>query len=132
MFLYMYSVPGPVSNLSVVPGVFEVKISWNPPSERNGIIVVYELGFTIGADVNFINTSDTQYTLRDLPPGSLIITVVRAYTVTGPGNFSDIATSTNMDVRKCIITYLYKVRRICQCSSFKMKLLSIVCGLLSL
>ena len=102
----MYSVPGPVSNLSVVPGVVEVNISWNPPSERNGIIVVYELAFSVGGTIlNNTNTSDTQYTLRDLPPRSIIITIVRAYTVIGPGDFINIDTAT-MDVRKCIIEVL--------------------------
>ena len=91
-----------MSNLSVVPGVVEVSISWNPPSERNGIIVIYELNFFVGGTVlNNTNTSDTQYTLRDVPPDSLVSVVVRAYTVIGPGNFSNIITST-MAVRKCI------------------------------
>ena len=101
MFFYT-TVPGPVSNLAVVPGVVEVNISWNPPSERNGIIAIYELGFSLeGTILNNTNTSDTQYTLRDLPPRSLITIVVRAYTVIGPGDFSNIVTTT-MDVRKCI------------------------------
>ena len=95
-----------MSNLSVVPGVVEVNISWNPPSERNGIIVIYELGFSIGGTIlNNTNTSDTQYTLRDLPPSTSIITIVRAYTVIGPGDVSNIATNT-MDVRKCITEVL--------------------------
>ena len=94
------TVPGPVCNLSVVPGVVEVNISWNPPSERNGIIVVYEVGFAIsGTILNNRNTSDTQYTLRDLPPSSFIGIVVRAYSVIGPGNFT-VATSITMDIRK--------------------------------
>ena len=95
-----------MSNLSVVPGVVEVNISWNPPSERNGVIVVYELGFSVGGTIlNNTNTSDTQYTLRDLPPSTLITTVVRAYTVIGPGDYSNIAKNT-MDVRKCITEVL--------------------------
>ena len=103
-----------MSNLSVVPGVVEVNISWNPPSEHNGIIVIYELGFLINGSgvVNFINTSDTQYTLRDLPPGLLVTIVVRAYSVIGPGNFNNIATCT-MDVRKYFTEVLYRVRRLC-------------------
>ena len=100
--MYNYNaVPGLVSNLSVVPRVVEVNISWNPPSERNGVIVIYELGFSIGGVQNFTNTSDTQYTLRDLSPSSLIAIVVRAYTVIGPGDFTIIVTTTT-DVRKCI------------------------------
>ena len=88
-----------MSNLSVVPGVVEVNISWNPPSEHNGIIVVYEVVSSVSGILNNTNTSDRHYTLRNLPPSSLISIVVRAYTVIGPGNFSDIAANT-MDVRK--------------------------------
>ena len=98
-------VPGSVSNLSVVPGVVEVNISWNPPSERNGIIVNYEVGFSFNAVLNDTNTSDTQYTLRDLPPSSLITIFVRAYTVIGPGSIR-VATTNTMDVRKCITEVL--------------------------
>ena len=94
-----------MSNLSVVPGVDEVNISWNPPSERNGIIVTYEVGFFSNEVINFINTSGTQYILRGVPPSSLVSVSVRAYTVIGPGNFSGVAIST-MDVRKCIIKVL--------------------------
>ena len=115
--MFFCTVPGPVSNLSVVPGVVLVNISWNPPSERNGIIVVYELGFAIGGTIlNNRNTSDTQYTLRDLPPSSFIAIVVRAYSVIGPGNFT-VATSITMDVRKCItVLFIYysRVWRLCR------------------
>ena len=62
----------------------------------------HELGFSVGGTIlNNTNTTDTQYTLRDLPPSSLITTIVRAYTVIGPGNFS-VATTTTLDVCKCI------------------------------
>ena len=91
-----------MSNLSVVPGVVEVNISWNPPSEPNGMIVIYELGFFISGLMKFTNTSDTQYTLRDLPPNLQVPIVVRAYTVIGPGNFSDTVFANTMNIRKCI------------------------------
>ena len=110
------TVPGPVSNLSVVPGVVVVNISWNPPSESNGVIVVYELSFFVSGTILNRNTSDTQYTLRDLPPGSFIAIAVRAYTVIGPGNFT-VAFSNTMDIRKCItVLYIYysRVWRLCR------------------
>ena len=94
-----------MSNLSVVPGVAEVDISWNPPSEPNGIIVNYEVGFFFNGEWNNTNTSDTRYTLRDLPPSSPVSISVRAYTVIGSGNFSVVATNA-MDVRKCTTVVL--------------------------
>ena len=91
-----------MSNLSVVPGVVEISISWSPPSERNGVIVIYEVGFAIaGTTLNYTNTSGTQYTLRDLPPITLFSIVVRAYTMVGPGNISVVNKATT-DVRKYI------------------------------
>ena len=101
----VYTVPGPVSNLSVVPGVAEVDISWNPPSEPNGIIVNYEVGLFFNGELKNINTSDTQYTLRDVSPGLPVSITVRAYTVIGPGNIS-VATASTMAVRKCITIVL--------------------------
>ena len=91
-----------MSNLSVVPGVLEVNISWNPPSECNGVIVTYEVAFSTDSDMqNFDNTSDTQYTLRDLPPKTSVFIAVRAYTMIGTGDFSPANTGTLL-VRKSL------------------------------
>ena len=105
-----------MSNLSVVPGVVVVNISWNPPSEPNGMIVNYEVSSFFNGELKNINTSDTQYTLRDLPPGSFIVIAVRAYTVIGPGNFT-VAFSNTMDIRKCI-TVLYINFIIVECGDY--------------
>ena len=75
-----------MSGVSATPGVVHVDISWNPPMEPNGVIVNYEVGFTISTGVmNYINTSATQHTLRYLPPNTMITFSVRAYTIIGPG-----------------------------------------------
>ena len=54
--------------------------------EPNGVIVNYEVGFTISTGVlNYTNTSATQHTLRYLPPITMVAFSVRAYTIIGPG-----------------------------------------------
>ena len=90
-----------MSGLSADPGVVHVNISWDPPTEPNGVIVNYEVGFTIGTGVlNYINTVDTHYTLSNVSPSTEVTFTVRAYTSIGPGNALFSAVSTP-DIRKC-------------------------------
>ena len=82
------SVPGPVSDLTAIPGIVHIDVSWSPTLERNGVISNYEVCFTIDSAVmNCTNTSATQNTLRlrDLPPNTVVTLSVRAYTIIGPG-----------------------------------------------
>ena len=79
------TVPGPVSGLSATSGIVQLNVSWNPPSEPNGVIIVYEVRFNISGVFSYINTSATQHTLRDLPQNSVVTFRVRAYTIIGPG-----------------------------------------------
>ena len=85
------TVPGPVSDLSATPGVVQLTMSWSPPSEPNGRITMYQISYSIGEE---FNTSATQHTLRDLPPNTVVVFGVRAYTIIGPGeNVTDQATT---------------------------------------
>ena len=101
----MYTVPGPVSGLSVSPGVVQLTISWTPPSEPNGFITDYEVGSNIGGGFIYTNTSDTQLTLRDIPPNTVVAFSVRAYTIIGPGDSVSGLASTSQ-VRKYVIVYI--------------------------
>ena len=84
----MYTVPGPISGLSAIKGVVQIHISWSPPSEFNGIIIVYEVCSNISAGMfSYTNTSATQHTLRYLPPNTVVTFSVRAYTIIGPGEY---------------------------------------------
>ena len=88
------TVPGPVSDLSATPGVVQLTISWSPPSEPNGRITMYQISYSTGVE---FNTSATQHTLRDLPPNTVVVFSVRAYTIIGPGeNVTDQATTTSI------------------------------------
>ena len=85
-----------MSGLSADPGVVNINITWDPPTEPNGVIVNYEVGFTVGTGVlNYINTVDTHYTLTNVSPNTEVALTVRAYTSIGPGNsvFSAVSTT---------------------------------------
>ena len=82
------SVPGPVSDLTVSPGVVHVDISWSPTLEPNGVISNYEVCYRIHSSVmncTYLYTSATQYTLKYFPPSTVVTLSVRAYTIIGPG-----------------------------------------------
>ena len=82
-----------MSGLSATPGV-ELTISWSPPSEPNGHITMYQISYNTGVEYN---TSATQHTLRDLPPNTVVVFSVRAYTNIGPGeNVTDQASTTSV------------------------------------
>ena len=83
----LYTVPGPVSGLTVIEGVIQVTILWSPPFEPNGAIVAYELRSNGSGSLNYINTTDTHHTLRNLPPNTVVAISVRAYTIIGPGEY---------------------------------------------
>ena len=83
-----FSVPSPVSDLTAIPGVIHVDISWSPTLEPNGVISNYEVCYRIhSAVINCTNTSATQYmyTIEYLHPNTDVTLSVRAYTVIGPG-----------------------------------------------
>ena len=76
-----------VSGLTVIAGVIQVTILWSPPLESNGVIVAYELRSNGSGSLNYINTTDTYHTLRNLPPNTVVAFSVRAYTIIGPGEY---------------------------------------------
>ena len=96
------TVPGPVFGLSAISEVVQLQILWSPPSEPNGVIIVYEVYSNVSAGVfSYTNTSATQHTLRDLPPNTVVTFSVRAYTIIGPGEYVTGQTTTG-SVRECI------------------------------
>ena len=68
-------------------GIIQLNVSWTPPSEPNGVIIVYEVCTNSSGVFSYTNTSATQHTLRDLPPNTVVAFSVRAYTIIGPGEY---------------------------------------------
>ena len=102
----MYTVPGPVSGLSATLGIVELTVSWTPPSEPNGVIIVYEVCTNSSGVFSYTNTSATQHTLRDLPPNTVVTFSVRAYTIIGPGEYVTGQASTD-SIRKYNHHYIF-------------------------
>ena len=70
----------------------EIIISWSPPIRPNGIITVYEIRYresTSTGPYNITNTTNTQYSIVGLIPNTSYTIGVRAYTIAGPGEWTD-------------------------------------------
>ena len=96
--------PDMVSNLmSSGSDVDQISITWNQPSIPNGIIIVYEICYR-ESDNNYsfiyVNgTTNTQHIIDGLLPNTSYTVGVRAYTIAGPGEWTD-ETAMTFDIRK--------------------------------
>ena len=65
---------------------------------------MYQVTHNSTGVLNYINTSATQLTLRDLPPNTAVEYSVRAYTIIGPGEaVSNIVSTT--DICECAVIF---------------------------
>ena len=104
MFLLCFQVPGTVVNLTVYTSVTEFRLSWSPPLELNGVIIVYEVCSDSSGREMFscTNTSATNHTQINIPPETSVFTTVRAYTIIGPGENVTVENSTESVRELCI------------------------------
>ena len=98
------SEPGVVSDLmSSGSDVDQISITWNQPSIPNGIITVYELRYRKSDSSDsfiYVNgTTNTQHIIDGLLPNTSYTVGVRAYTIAGPGEWTDETIMTS-DIRK--------------------------------
>ena len=92
--LNLFVVPGVVSNFLAEIQFTSVVFNWGPvvPEERNGIIIAYELTYTVNGSnimmVNFTDVNNITFTVtRKLDINTNVSDIsVRAYTSAGPGN----------------------------------------------
>ena len=79
--------PGPVSNLAATPKFTSIVLTWSPPQEPNGVIISYEVSYTVnGNNTVRVNTSDlsTTFTIPSLTPQTSVSAItVTAYTRIG-------------------------------------------------
>ena len=93
-----------VSDLSASPRTIQLTISWSLPSEPNGPITMYQISYNTGEE---FNTSATQHTLRDLPPNTVVVFSVRAYTIIGPGENVTEQTTTDTIRKVLLLSRIY-------------------------
>ena len=74
-------------------------LSWKPPFESNGVVIEYEVCSIHSTNVTCTNTSDTNHTLTNFPPNTVVKFNVRAYTIIGPGEYVTVTNSTE-SIRK--------------------------------
>ena len=84
--------------------VDQINITWNQPSIPNGIIMMYEIHYTVydngsGVFMMMNGTTNTQHTIDELLPNTSYIVGVRAYTIAGPGEWTD-ETAMTFDIRR--------------------------------
>ena len=105
MLLLCFQVPGTVVSLTVYTSVTEFSLSWSPPLELNGVIIVYEVCSDSSDSEMFscTNTSTTNHTLMNIAPETSLSIAVRAYTIIGPGENVTVENSTESVRELCII-----------------------------
>ena len=73
-----------MSNLAGTPKFTSIVLTWSPPQEPNGVIISYEVTYTVNGNNSFrVNTSDlsTTFTIPSLTPQTRISAItVTAYT----------------------------------------------------
>ena len=88
-FNYSLLVPGAVSNFMADPMFTSVLLTWNPPQEPNGVIIVYEVSYSTNRSELIVqNTTNVTLTLRLALSTEVSNISVRAYTSVGPGESS--------------------------------------------
>ncbi|XP_065914678.1 protein sidekick-1-like isoform X2 [Dysidea avara] len=66
-----------------------VTLSWMPPDTPNGIIIQYEVQYSVNSTTSLVNFTDTLMgTVEGLSPGTIYTLQIRAYTRVGAGPFS--------------------------------------------
>ena len=86
----LLTVPGPVSGLTASPEVTSVVLTWSVPQEPNGIIIAYEVTYSInGSAITVVNSTNgaSTLTIPSLPPNTIVSSIsVSAYTTIGRGD----------------------------------------------
>ena len=68
-------------------------LSWMPPDTPNGIIIQYEVQYSVNSTTLLVNFADTLMgTVEGLSPVTLYTLQIRAYTRVGIGPFSSMIT----------------------------------------
>ena len=95
-----------MSNLTGTPKFTSVVLTWRPPQESNGVIISYEVTYTVnGNNTVRVNTSDlsTTFIIPSLNPQTRVSGVtVTAYTRIGRGISANLSDQTILELRELL------------------------------
>lgn len=106
---FLFSVPGPPSNVEAVPvSLKTIRVLWDPPSEPNGIIITYRLFYSKAISGPPVTNADkvtevsvagnsTSKILAKLESITEYFFWVKASTSVGFGNASDVVRQTTRE-----------------------------------
>jgi len=78
-----------------------VTLSWRAPNTPNGIIIQYEVQYSVDSSTSFANFTDALMgTVEELSSAANYALKIRAYTRVGAGPFSDSITVMTLPARK--------------------------------
>jgi len=83
-----------------------VTLSWMAPDTPNGMIIQYEVQYSVNSTTSLVNLTDTGM-VEELSPGTIYTLQIRAYTRVGAGPFSDNITVMTLPERKLQYTFFY-------------------------
>ena len=89
--------PGPVINLAGTVKYTSIVLTWSPPIEPNGVIISYEVTYTVNGTAFRVNTSEwiTTLTIESLTPETIVSAItVTAFTGAGRGESANIPDQT--------------------------------------
>ena len=92
-----------MSILSGTPKFTSIVLTWSSPQEPNGVIISYEITYTVNGNNSFrVNTSklSTTFTIPSLTPQTRVSAItVTAYTRTGRGEPADLPDHNTLEIR---------------------------------
>ena len=107
----MYIAPGPVFNLAGTPKFTSIVLTWSPPQEPNGVIISYEVTYTVNDNNTVrVNTSDlsTTFIIPSLTPQTRVSDItVTAYTRIGRGISANFPDMTTLELRELFPLHSY-------------------------
>ena len=89
---YIFSVvPQAVGNVIIVPSIYHLNVTWEPPAIPNGVIRNYTVQWRLNSDSNYNSavTKLPKYTIDNLMPQHLYCVCVAPSTIKGQGPFTE-------------------------------------------
>ena len=103
-----------MSNLAGVPKFTSIVLTWSPPQEPNGVIISYEVTYTVnGSNTVGVITSDlsTTFTIPSLIPQTRVTAItVTAYTRIGQGEPAHLPDQTTLELRELFSLHVYLIK----------------------